>query len=200
MTHESDEDWDGEDRPVSLQRRRRAPIVLALLAGLTLAGIGAAFLWMNMDSVAARLLSRGETSESAEPASGDKAMLTDMLATQQKTGEDLEAVSRTVADQQEQLKTIVDQLAALTSRIEELRNAAPVGAAPPNAAPPFVSAAPPSLPSMPPSAATPPDVRAQVAPKAAKKRAPKSTGPISVGGAPLTAAPRAESPAASPAR
>jgi uncharacterized coiled-coil protein SlyX len=196
MTHESDEDWDGEDRPVSLQRRRRAPIVLALLAGLTLAGIGAAFLWMNIDSVAARLLSR-ETSESAEPATGDKAMLTDMLATQQKTGEDLEAVSRTVADQQEQLKTIVDQLAALTSRIEELRNAAPLGAAPPNAVPPFVSAAPPSLP---PSAATPPDVRAQVAPKAAKKRGPKPTGPISVGGAPLTAAPRAESPAASPAR
>jgi uncharacterized coiled-coil protein SlyX len=170
MTHESDEDWDGEDRPVSLQRRRRAPIVLALLAGLTLAGIGAAFLWMNMDSVAARLLSRGETSESAEPASGDKAMLTDMLATQQKTGEDLESLKGEVAEQQEQLKTIVDQLAALTSRLEEMRNG---------------TAAPPQ----PPAAAPEPDVRAQVVPKAAKKPAKKPTGPISVGGAPLTAPP-----------
>jgi len=167
MTLEPDEDWLDEDQPMPLPRRRRAPIVLAVIAGLVLAGAGAALVWMNFDGVG-RLLGR-ESSESAEAAPGDKAMLTDMLATQQKTSEDLETLKGAVADQEEQLKTIVDQLASLTSRLEELRTAA---------APP-----PPS----PPAAATaPPDVRAQVVPKAAKKPAKKPAGPISVGGAPLT--------------
>src|SRR5690242_2265562 len=168
MTDAHDEDWLDEDQPVPLQGRRRAPLVLAVIVGLVLAGAGAVLIWMNFDGVS-RLLGR-ETSESAEPASGDKAMLTDMLATQQKTGEDVETLSRAVAEQQEQLKTIVDQLAALTSRLEELRSAAaPVVAPPP--------------------AVDQPDVRAQVVPKAAKKPAKKPAGPISVGGAPLTAAP-----------
>ena len=171
MTDEDDQDWLDEDRP-PLPRRRRAPLVLALLCGLVTAGAGAALLWMNFDGVT-RLLGR-EPSESSEPAAGDKAMLTDMLATQQKAGEDLEALSRAVADQQEQLKTIVDQVASLTARLEELRNAAAPQSPPP------VTALP---------AATPPDVRAQVVPKQAKKPAKKPTGPISVGGAPLTAAP-----------
>ena len=164
MTDQHDEDWLDDDQPVPLQGRRRAPLVLAVIAGLVLAGAGAVLIWMNFDGVT-RLLGR-ETSESAEPSSGDKAMLTDMLATQQKTTEDLETLKGAVADQEEQLKTLVDQLAALTSRIEELRNAA----------------------APPPAAVEQPDVRAQIAPKAAKK----PTGPISVGGAPLTAAPRAD--------
>jgi uncharacterized coiled-coil protein SlyX len=168
MTDHRDEDWLDEDQPVPLQGRRRAPLVLAVIAGLVLAGAGAVLIWMNFDGVS-RLLGR-ETSESAEPASGDKAMLTDMLATQQKTGEDLETLGRAVAEQQEQLKTIVDQLASLTSRLEELRNAA----------------VPPSPPA---DAAAQPDVRAQIVPKQAKKPAKKPVGPISVGGAPLTAAP-----------
>ena len=169
MTDHHDEDWLDDDQPVPLQGRRRAPLVLAVIAGLVLAGAGAVLIWMNFDGVT-RLLGR-ESSESAEPSSGDKAMLTDMLATQQKTTEDLETLKGAVADQEEQLKTLVDQLAALTSRIEELRNAA----------------APP-----PPAADAQPDVRAQIAPKAAKKPAKKPTGPISVGGAPLTAAPHAD--------
>jgi uncharacterized coiled-coil protein SlyX len=172
MTDESDEDWHGEAPPIPLQRRRRAPLVLALVAGLALAGAGAALVWMNLDGVV-RLLGR-EGSESAEPTAGDKAMLTDLLATQQKTGEDLETLKGAVAEQQEQLKTIVDQLASLTSRLEQLRNAA----------------APQSpVPQSPPPAVTEPDVRAQIAPKAPKKRAAKP-GPISVGGAPLP--PRAD--------
>jgi len=170
MTDQHDEDWLDEEQPVPLQGRRRAPLVFAVIAGLVLAGAGAVLIWMNFDGVT-RLLGR-ESSESAEPSSGDKAMLTDMLATQQKTTEDLETLKGAVADQEEQLKTLVDQLAALTSRIEELRNAA--------------------APPPPPAAVEQPDVRAQIAPKAAKKPAKKPTGPISVGGAPLTAAPHAD--------
>jgi uncharacterized coiled-coil protein SlyX len=172
MSEEFDEKWDGQDRPVALQRRRRAPWIAALLVGLAMAGAGGAFLWMNMDKLV-QLTSR-DASDSADTASADKAMLTDLLATQQKTTEDLDTLKAAVEDQQGQLKTIADQLAALTSKVDALQA--------PAAAP-----APPPVPA-------PPGAGAQLAPKAAAKkppRAPKSTGPISVGGAPLTAAPDA---------
>ena len=172
MSEEFDEKWDGQDRPVALQRRRRAPWIAALLVGLAMAGAGGAFLWMNMDKLV-QLTSR-DASDSADATSADKAMLTDLLATQQKTTEDLDTLKAAVEDQQGQLKSIADQLAALTSKVDALQA--------PAAAPP-----PPPVPA-------PPGARAQLAPKAAAKkppRPPKSNGPISVGGAPLTAAPDA---------
>lgn len=172
MSEGFDEKWDGENRPVALQRRRRAPWIAALLVGLVMAGAGGAFLWMNMDKLV-QLTSR-DASDSADATSADKAMLTDLLATQQKTTEDLDTLKAAVEDQQGQLKSIADQLAALTSKVDALQ--APAAAAPP-----------PPVPA-------PPGSRAQLAPKAAAKKppgAPKSTGPISVGGAPLTAAPDA---------
>jgi len=172
MTDGIDEKWDGEERPIALQRRRRAPWIAALLVGLAMAGAGGAFLWLNMDKLV-QLTSR-DASDSADAATGDKAMLTDLLATQQKTSEDLDTLKAAVEDQQGQLKSIMDQLAALTSKVDALQ-------APPAAAPP-----PPPVPA-------PPGAHTQLAPKAAKKppHAPKSSGPISVGGAPLTAAPDA---------
>jgi uncharacterized coiled-coil protein SlyX len=169
MSDGFDEKWDGEARPVALQKRRRTPWVVALLAGLAITGAGGAFVWMNMDRLIQ--LSSRDASDSAGPGSGDKAMLTDLLATQQKTSEDLDALKAVVEDQQGQLKSIVDQLAALTSKVDSLQT----------------PAAPP-----PPPAAAAPSARAQLTPKAAKKpspRAPKPAGPISVGGAPLSAAP-----------
>jgi uncharacterized coiled-coil protein SlyX len=174
MTDGIDEKWDREERPVALQRRRRAPWIAALLVGLVMAGAGGAFLWLNMDKLV-QLTSR-DASDSADAATGDKAMLTDLLATQQKTSEDLDTLKAAVEDQQGQLKSIMDQLAALTSKLDALQ------------APPVAASAPP-----PPSVPAPPGARAQLAPKAAKKppRAPKTSGPISIGGAPLTAAPDA---------
>src|ERR1700757_218320 len=163
MSEEFDEKWDGQDRPVALQRRRRAPWIAALLVGLAMAGAGGGgpFLGMNMDNPA-QLTSR-DASDSADATSADKAMLTDLLATQQKTTEDLDTLKAAVEDQQGQLKSIADQLAALTLKVDALQA--------PAAAPP-----PPPVPA-------PPGARAQLAPKAATKkppRAPKSTGPISV--------------------
>lgn len=173
MTNELEEKWDGEERPVALRRRRRAPWVVAVLIGLAIAGAGGAFLWMNMDRLI-QLTSR-DASDSADATSGDKAMLTDLLATQQKTSEDLDTLKATVEDQQAQLKSIVDQLAALTSKVDTLQQAPP---APPPPAP---------VPEA-------PSARAQLAPKAAKRpaRAARPAGPISVGGAPLNVAPGAE--------
>jgi uncharacterized coiled-coil protein SlyX len=172
MTNELDEKWHGEDRPAALRRRRRAPWIVALLVGLAMAGAGGAFLWMNMDKLV--LLASRDASDSTDASSGDKAMLTDLLATQQKTSEDLDTLKAAVEDQQAQLKSIVDQLAALTSKVDAMQ--APT--APPPSAP-----APPE-----------PSARAQLAPKAAKKppRAARPAGPISVGGAPLNMAPEAD--------
>jgi uncharacterized coiled-coil protein SlyX len=171
MSEGFDEKWDGENRPVALQRRRRAPWIAALLVGLVMAGAGGAFLWMNMDKLV-QLTSR-DASDSAETTSADKAMLTDLLATQQKTTEDLDTLKAAVEDQQGHLKSIADQLAALTSKVDALQAPAAV---------------------LPPPVPAPPGARAQLTPKGAAKkppRSPKSTGPISVGGAPLTAAPDA---------
>jgi uncharacterized coiled-coil protein SlyX len=172
MSEGFDEKWDGENRPVALQRRRRAPWIAALLVGLVMAGAGGAFLWVNVDKLV-QLTSR-DASDSADATSADKAMLTDLLATQQKTTEDLDTLKAAVEDQQGQLKSIADQLAALTSKLDALQ-------------------APAAVPQPAPVPA-PPGARAQLAPKAAVKKpphAPKSTGPISVGGAPLTASPDA---------
>src|SRR5215475_15422841 len=146
MTDGIDEKWEGEDRPIALQRRRRAPWIAALLVGLAMAGAGGAFLWLNMDKLV-QLTSR-DASDSTDAVSGDKAMLTDLLATQQKTSEDLDTLKAAVEDQQGQLKSIMDQLAALTSKVDALQ-------APPPAA------APPAAPPVP----APPGARAQLAPK-----------------------------------
>lgn len=172
MTNELDEKWHGEDRPVALRRRRRAPWIVALLVGLAMAGAGGAFLWMNMDKLV-QLASR-DASDSADASSGDKAMLTDLLATQQKTGEDLDTLKAAVEDQQAQLKSIADQLAALASKVDTLQ-------APPAPPPPAPVAAPQTA-------------QAQLAPKAAARKPPRAArpaGPISVGGAPLSTAPEA---------
>ena len=173
MTDEIDEKWHGEDRPVALQRRRRSPWIVAVLIGLAMAGAGGAFLWVNMDKLV-RLASR-DASDSADSSSGDKAMLTDLLATQQKTTEDMDTLKAAVEDQQGQLKSITDQLAALSAKLDAMQT------------PP----APPPPPA--PIAPTPPSARAQqLAPKVAARKPPhaaRPAGPISVGGAPLSTAP-----------
>jgi uncharacterized coiled-coil protein SlyX len=173
MSNEVNEEWLDEDQPSALPRRpRRWPLILFLLLALVLAGAGATYVWANKDGLLQ--LAGHEASESAQTSPGDKAMLTDLLATQQKTGDDLDALNKAVTDQQEQLKAMTDQIAALTAKVEALQTAA----------------APPAPP--PPAPVAPPNARAQVAPKPAKKppvHAARPAGPISVGGAPLNVAP-----------
>jgi uncharacterized coiled-coil protein SlyX len=172
MSNEAHEEWPREDQPPALQRRpRRWPLVLFLLLALVLAGAGATYVWANKDGLLQ--LAGHPASEDAETSPGDKAMMTDLLATQQKTGDDLDALNKAVTDQQEQLKAMTDQLAALAAKVDALQTAA--------------------VPPPPPAAVAQPNARAQAVPKAVKKPAraakPASSGPISVGGAPLTAAP-----------
>src|ERR1700744_4341043 len=149
MSNEANEDWLDEDQPSVLQRRpRRWPLVLFMLLALMLAGAGATYVWANKDGLLQ--LSGHPASNGADTTPGDKAMLTDLLATQQKTGDDLDSLNKAVTDQQEQLKALTDQLSALVARVNALQSAAPP-------------------PPPPPHAVAQPNARAQVAPKPAKK-------------------------------
>lgn len=184
MSIESPPQWLNEDPPPLVPaRRRRWP--LALLFSVVLALAAGTFLWMNIDQLSQYV---GHAAPDDKPVSGDQAMMTDLLAAQQKASEDLAALDRTVADQQEQLKTILNQLAGLTAQIDALKSAA----APPLPPPPLASAQPPAPPRVAPpplaSAQAPAAPRAVPNPKKPPRAAP-SAGPISVGGAPLNTTP-----------
>jgi uncharacterized coiled-coil protein SlyX len=146
--------------------RRRWPWLL-LFVLLALACAGGVYAWPEITTLLPVL---GHEASGAGMTAGDQQTVPDLLAAQQKSEEDLAALGRTVANQQEQLKAIVDQMAALTSKLEALQRPAPAAVPPPVAAAPVAQAAP--KPRKPP----PP-------------RAPKPSGSISVGGAPLNAAP-----------
>jgi uncharacterized coiled-coil protein SlyX len=170
MSNDSDQALQGHSpsNPLPAGRRRWPWLLLFII--LAMAGAGGVYAWPEIATLVPAL---GHEAPGGAVAAGDKETVPDLLAAQQKSEEDLAALGRAVADQQEQLKTIVDQLAALTSKMETLQGAT-------------------SAPVPPPVAAVPaPAPIAQVAPKPRKPppRAPKPSGPISIGGAPLNAAP-----------
>jgi hypothetical protein len=158
-----------EDPPNLLRpRRRRWPLVLFLLVAL--AGAGGVFAWTDVTPLI-QSFARG-TSGTTDP--GDKAAMPDLLASQQKTAEDVETLSKTVSDQQEQLKTVIDRIAVLSAKVDALQQAAPAPAPQQTTAP------------QPPSPRT-----AQAAAKPKRVAAPRAQppGPISTGGAPLNVQP-----------
>jgi len=189
MSIESPPQWLNDDPPPVLPaRRRRWPFALLFSFVLTLAA--GALLWMNIDRLSQYA---GHAAPDDKAASGDQAVMTDLLAAQQKASEDLAALDRAVADQQEQLKTILNQLAGLTAQIDALKSAA---APPPAATPAPVAIAEPPAPARaapPPLASAQPPAPPRAAPKPKKPPRPApSAGPISVGGAPLSPPPAAE--------
>jgi len=170
--------WHGED-PLSLPaQRRRWPYVLLFIVILALAGGGGAYAWMNLDQVMD--LVQGKQAE-AKSASGDEAIMTDLLAAQQKTNEDLATLERKLAEQQQQLKDVTDQLADVTAKLGALKG---------TVAPPPPVLLPPS-PTPPPVASAQPPAPARAAPRPKQPPRPArpapASGPISVGGAPLNA-------------
>lgn len=173
MTHDSEQAWQ-RHAPSSPYpaARRRWPWFLLILVILALAGAGGVYAWPQIAPLVPAL---GNASSGEKLATDDKEALPDLLATQQKLEDDIGALNKSMADQQEQLKAVVDQLANLTSKVDALQR--PVAAA--------VS---------PPAAAEQPQAPvAQAAPKPRRPpvRAPKpAAGPISTGGAPLNVAPQ----------
>jgi uncharacterized coiled-coil protein SlyX len=159
-----------DSNPLPVTRRRWPWFLLCVM--LSLACAAGVYAWPEIATMVPFL---GHGVSGGAMTANDKEVLPDLLATQQKSEEDLAALRQTVADQQEQLKIIVDQLVALTSKVESLQRAAPVAA-----------------PVPPPAAAEPPRAPiAQAAPRPRKPAspAPKPSGPISTGGTPLSVVP-----------
>jgi uncharacterized coiled-coil protein SlyX len=162
-----------EPQPLLRPKRQRWPLVLLLLVVVALVGAGGVYAWANIGTL---VQSFAREAPDGTGDTGDKAAIPDLLATQQKTSEDLVTLSKAVAGQQEQLKTILDQLAALTAKVDALqRPAAPVQI-PPSTVAPAPSPAPIAQATAKPRKPAPP-------------RTPKPAGPISTGGAPLDAPP-----------
>jgi hypothetical protein len=167
MSTDSEPTWQGPSNPLPVTRRRWPWVLLLVI--LALACAGGVYAWPEITTLA----SFAHQTSGRRTTANDQEALPDLLATQQKSEEDLAALGRAVADQQEQLKTIVDQLVALTSKVEALQHPAPAPAPLP------IAAEPPHAPI------------AQTAAKLRKppSRAPTPSGPISTGGTPLSAAP-----------
>jgi uncharacterized coiled-coil protein SlyX len=191
MSIESPPQWLNEDPPRPLPaRRRRWPFVLLFFFVLALAA--GVFLWMNVDQLSQYAW---HTAPDDKSASADQAMMTDLLAAQQKSSEELAGLDRAVADQQEQLKALLNQLSDLTAQIDTLKNAAAPAPAPPPPPPPVAIAQPPApaRAAPPPLSSAQPPASPRAAPKPKKLPRPApSAGPISVGGAPLSTTPAAE--------
>jgi hypothetical protein len=167
MSNDSDLTLQGHSplNPLPGPRRRWPWLLLFVL--LALACAGGVYAWPE---IAALVPALGHEASGGAMTAGDQQTVPDLLAAQQKSEEDLAALGREVTDLQQQLKAVVDQMAALASKVDALQRPAPAAVAPPVAAAPVAQAAP--KPRKPP----PP-------------RAPKPSGSISVGGAPLNAAP-----------
>jgi uncharacterized protein HemX len=183
MNSESPPNWPVvEPQPFVPAPRRRWPLALVVAVVLALAAAGAGYVWLNPGVF---LQSAGREAGDADSSTNDKAVMTDLLATQQKTADDLAAIERAVADQQEQLKGIVSQLADLSSKIDALKGPVPQSPVAPSPSPgPVASIPQASAPAAAPAPA------ARVVPRPKKPpRAAIPTGPISVGGAPLNATP-----------
>ncbi|NEU95213.1 SlyX family protein [Bradyrhizobium uaiense] len=172
MTNDSDQAWHSH-APSSLPpaARRRWPWFLLIVIILALAGAGGVYAWPQIAPLVPSLGNAAAGEKAA--AAGDKEARPDLIATQQKLEDDIGALNKSVADQQAQVRTLVDQLAALTSKVDALQRPAPVPA------PATAAAEQPHAPVAP----------AAAKPKKPPARAAKPAGPISTGGAPLNVAP-----------
>jgi uncharacterized coiled-coil protein SlyX len=169
MSNNSNPDWQGHLPLSPMPATRRWPwLLLSVIVALACAA--GVYAWPEIVTMVPAL---DHEASAGRSTAGDNEALPDLLATQQKFQDDLAALGQTVADQQEKLKTIVDQLVALTSKVEALQRAAPPSAPPP------VAAAPTRAPI------------AQSAPRSRKppSRVPEPSGAISIGGAPLPVTP-----------
>jgi hypothetical protein len=187
MSTESDLSWPTAEAPPLLPaRRRRWPLVILVVA-FALVISAASYAWLNSGLF---MQSTDRERTDVEAGSGDKAVLSELLAAQQKTTDDLAALDRAISDQQEQLKAMASRLETLSSKIDELKNATPQQPVTPDA--PVISATPPA--PVPPTAAAGATVSSAPRAVARPKKLPRSSnpvGPVSVGGAPLSAAPEA---------
>jgi uncharacterized coiled-coil protein SlyX len=166
MNNDLDHTWNDNPPPSHLRSPRRRWPWLLLVVVLALSGTGIFYAWPEIASL---IPSVGRETPAEQLAASDKEALPELLASQQKIEDDIAALTKSISDQQEQVRTIVDQLAVLTSKVDTLQRPAP----PPPPAPVIAEQPPVSI--------------APVAPKPKKPplRPSIRSGPVSVGGAPL---------------
>lgn len=140
-------------------------------------GLSGGGIFYACPEIASLVPSVGRETPAEQVAASDKDALPELLASQQKIEEDLAALTKSVADQQDQVKLVVDQLAALRSKVAALQTPPPPA---PASAPASVTAEQPLTPI----ALATPKLK-----KPPRRPTVHSSGPISVGGAPLKVTP-----------
>jgi hypothetical protein len=165
MNSDLDQTWNDQPPPTHVRPARRRWPWLLLVVVLALSGSGVVYAWPEIASLVPAV---------GRETPADQGALPELLASQQKIEEDLVALTKSVADQQDQMKTIVDQLTALTTKADALQRPAPT---------------PP--PPAPVAAEQPRASIAQTTPKPKKPplRPSIHSGPVSIGGAPLNVTP-----------
>ncbi|MCK1466611.1 putative coiled-coil protein SlyX [Bradyrhizobium sp. GM22.5] len=154
---------NGSELPPVLQTSsKRLPWVVGFVAIFIGLCVGGPFYRPHIDRMIEALVAH-EVVPMPALSPEDKAALSEIRSGQQQVSEEISALNRNIDAQQADLKRMLDQIAALTSRIESLQNIA---------------------------AHLPADIRPPVAQAASKPatratRPPKAEGPVSVGGAPL---------------
>jgi uncharacterized coiled-coil protein SlyX len=171
MNNNLDQTWDEQSPSKHLRPARRRWRWLLLVVVVALSGSGVVYAWPEIASLVPLL---GHQTPPEQMTVGDKEAVPELLAGQQKIEEDLATLSKSVVDQQEQVRAIVDQLIALTSKVDALQRPAPA----PTPPAPIIAEQP----------------RASIAQTTPKPKKPPlrpsvHSGPISVGGAPLNATP-----------
>ncbi|WP_164935094.1 hypothetical protein [Bradyrhizobium zhanjiangense] len=146
--------------------------IFALLAVLLILCAGGAYFLRNIETFAEAPPAQEVVPPTLGLSPEDRDVLLGIQTGQQRTADEIAELNRNVDAQQAELKRISDQIAALTQRIEELQNPAPVASPAP--------------------AASSPPVRTTSKPAKRDVRPSKPQGPVSVGGAPLTAEPSTE--------
>ena len=160
------EDFDHQVRQ-ALQRRRRSPRVLISVGVLAVIAAAFAYLWLNHDALFhAASFDEHPAAAPVVDSAEETVTLKDFQSFQRETADTLQSAAQDIAAQKAELKTLSDQVSALSVKIDALPRATTAAPAQP------VPARPPVI------AAT-----------RKKQPAPKPTGPISVGGAPLPPAP-----------
>jgi uncharacterized coiled-coil protein SlyX len=169
---------DDLDRQVrqALRRRKRSPAVVVISVVLLIAIAAAGgFLWFDYSDLIRSASFAGQPAGAPVVASGvETVRLKDFQSFQQQTAESLRSAAQDIAAQKADLKSLSDQVSALSAKIDAMQSAPQ----------PTVSlSAPAELRTGSQQPAAP--ARASAIAERRKLPVPQTSGPISVGGAPL---------------
>jgi uncharacterized coiled-coil protein SlyX len=155
-----DDQDDFETAPLRRSKGRVGKVIAAVVVIVAVMGC-AGFVWLTYPDIMS-FPRAGAAAPTA--ASDDKPRLEELMSMHEQSVADIESIKQELANEQAALKSIADQLTALTGRLAAVESAAPPPASPEPVAPA-------------------PKPKAAAKPKAASS--PRASGPVSVGGAPL---------------